>query len=159
MAGSPTVETNSAMEAVILIGIQGSGKSSFYKARFADTHVRINLDMLKTRHRENLFFETCLAAKQRFVVDNCNLSRDDRRRYIEAAKAAGFMVLGYYLQSRIDDCKKRNEQRTENQVVPIKAILGAAGRLELPTYEERFDKLFYVRLDGNGRFIVEDWKQ
>ena len=42
------------MEAVILIGIQGSGKSTFYRERFFDTHVRINLDMLKTRQREKL---------------------------------------------------------------------------------------------------------
>ena len=146
------------MEAVILIGIQGSGKSTFYKARLADTHVRINLDMLKTRHREKLFFDACLAAKQRFVVDNCNPSQDDRRRYIEPAKAAGFKVVGYYLQSRVDDCKERNEQRTGKQAVPLKAILGAAGRLELPSYEEGFDKLFYVRVDGNGGFKVEEWK-
>jgi predicted kinase len=40
------------MEAVILIGIQGSGKSTFCRERFFNTHIRINLDMLKTRHRE-----------------------------------------------------------------------------------------------------------
>jgi predicted kinase len=39
------------MQLVILIGIQGSGKSSFFKERFVDTHIRINLDMLKTRRR------------------------------------------------------------------------------------------------------------
>ena len=58
------------MEAVILIGIQGSGKSTFCRDRFFNTHVRINLDMLKTRHREKLFLDACLAAKQPFVVDN-----------------------------------------------------------------------------------------
>jgi predicted kinase len=36
------------MEAVLLVGIQGAGKSTFYQQRFFDTHVRINLDMLKT---------------------------------------------------------------------------------------------------------------
>ena len=122
--GAQAVEEDSPMEAVIFIGIQSSGKSTFYKQRFADTHVRINLDMLKTRHREKLFFDACLAAKQRFVVDNCNPSRDDRRRYIEAAKVAGFTVIGYYLQSRIQDCKERNEQRPGKQAVPLKAILG-----------------------------------
>jgi predicted kinase len=35
------------MEAVIFVGIQGSGKSTFYNERFVDTHIRINLDMLK----------------------------------------------------------------------------------------------------------------
>jgi predicted kinase len=34
------------METVILIGIQGSGKSTFYRERFFDTLVRINLDLL-----------------------------------------------------------------------------------------------------------------
>lgn len=58
--GGQAAEQNSPMEVIILIGIQGSGKSSFYKARFADTHVRINLDMLKTRHREKLFFDACV---------------------------------------------------------------------------------------------------
>ena len=152
-------EDNSIMEAVILIGIQGSGKSTFYKTRFADTHVRINLDMLRTRHREKLFFDTCIAAKQRFVVDNCNPSQDDRRRYIQPAKAVGFKVVGYYLQSRVDDCKERNEQRTGKQAVPLKAILGAAGRLELPSYEEGFDRLFYVRTCEDGEFAVEEWRE
>jgi predicted kinase len=30
------------MEAVILVGIQASGKSTFYAQRFFDTHVRIS---------------------------------------------------------------------------------------------------------------------
>ena len=39
------------MEIIILMGIQASGKSTFYRQKFADSHIRINLDMLKTRHR------------------------------------------------------------------------------------------------------------
>ena len=146
------------MEAVILIGIQGSGKSTFCRDRLFNTHVRINLDMLKTRHREKCILDACLAAKQPFVVDNCNPAREDRCRYIEPAKAAGFTVVGYYLQSRVDDCKGRNEKRTGKQVVPLKAILGAAGRLELPSLEEGFDKLYYVKVDGDGGFVIEEWK-
>jgi predicted kinase len=129
------------MEAIILIGIQGSGKSTFCRDRFFDTHVRINLDMLKTRHREKLLLDACLGAKQRFVVDNTNPSREDRRRFIEPGKAAGFTIIGYYLQSKVDDCKERNEQRAADQVVPLKGLLGAAGRLELPRLGEGFDKL------------------
>jgi transcriptional regulator with XRE-family HTH domain len=37
------------VEAIIFVGIQASGKSTFYRERFFDTHLRINLDMLKTR--------------------------------------------------------------------------------------------------------------
>ena len=34
------------MEAVIFIGLQASGKSTFYRQRFFRTHVRTNMDML-----------------------------------------------------------------------------------------------------------------
>ena len=62
------------MEAIIFIGLQAAGKSSFYRDRFFNTHIRINLDMLKTRHREQMILQACLTAKQSFVVDNTNPS-------------------------------------------------------------------------------------
>jgi hypothetical protein len=60
------------MEMVLFIGIQATGKSSFYRERFFRTHIRVNLDMLKTRHRENLLFKTCLEGKADLVVENTN---------------------------------------------------------------------------------------
>jgi predicted kinase len=87
------------MELIILTGIQGAGKSSFYRERFFDSHVRINLDMLRTRHREQLLFEACLASKQKMVIDNTNLTAKERARYIGPALEAGFSVVGYYLRS------------------------------------------------------------
>ena len=41
------------MEAVLFVGLQASGKSTFYRERFFRTHVRINLDMLKTATAKN----------------------------------------------------------------------------------------------------------
>jgi hypothetical protein len=60
------------MEAIIFSGLPGSGKSSFYKERFFNTHVRISLDLLKTRYRETRILEACLETDQRFVIDNTN---------------------------------------------------------------------------------------
>ncbi|MFK5976608.1 MAG: hypothetical protein QM493_08880 [Sulfurovum sp.] len=42
---------------VIFIGLQASGKSTFFLENFYKTHIRINFDMLKTRHRENIFLK------------------------------------------------------------------------------------------------------
>ena len=89
------------MTTVILIGIPASGKSTFCKERFFNTHVRISLDMLKTRHREKLLFQACIAAKQSFVIDNTNASTVERKRFIQPAREAGFKVIGYYFSSRI----------------------------------------------------------
>jgi predicted ABC-type ATPase len=83
------------MEAVIFVGIQGAGKSSFYKARFFNSHVRINLDMLKTRYREMLLLRACIESKQPFVVDNTNVLAAERAVYIDAAKSAGFAVTAF----------------------------------------------------------------
>src|ERR671912_39858 len=83
------------MEAVILIGIQGAGKSTFCRERLFHTHVRINMDMLQSRHRETLLLAACLNAKQSFVVDNTNPTREERARYIAAARGEGFDGLYY----------------------------------------------------------------
>lgn len=57
------------MEAVIFVGLQAAGKSIFYRERFFTTHLRINMDQLRTRHRERALLAWCIAHRQRFVVD------------------------------------------------------------------------------------------
>ena len=145
------------LEAVIFVGIQGSGKSTFYKERFFKTHVRINLDMLRTRHREKLLLRACLDAGQSFVIDNTNATHEDRARYIAPAKAAGFKVTGYYFRSNLQDCLKRNEQREGKERIPPQGVIGAYKRLQLPTLAEGFDALYYVSIGSNGDFVVQEW--
>ena len=146
------------MELILLIGLPASGKSTFCKQRFSDTHIRINLDMLHTRHRENILVQACLAAKQPFVVDNTNVTRQLRAEYMSKAQAAGFTMIGYYFQSKVSTALERNAQRGGKQRIPDKGILGMTKHLELPSRSEGFDQLFYVRIDEHGQFIVEEWQ-
>ncbi|MDJ0618485.1 MAG: AAA family ATPase [Calothrix sp. MO_192.B10] len=144
------------MEAIIFIGIQGAGKSSFYRQHFLDTHIRINLDMLKTRHREKILFQACLEAKQRLVVDNTNPTLEDRSRYIQPAKAKGFRVLAYYFQSPLEECKQRNNQRPIKQIVPIAGLLATHKKLIIPTLQEGFDSIYIVNNCPDYSFIIEE---
>lgn len=146
------------MELILFIGIQATGKSSFYLDRFFCTHMRVNLDMLKTRHRESLLVAACLESKTPFVVDNTNLNRADRAKYITEAKLKGFAVRGYFFQSRLADSLTRNAGREGNARVPDVAIRSSVGRLELPSLNEGFDSLFFVRMSAQNQFIVEEWK-
>jgi predicted kinase len=146
------------MEAVILIGIQAVGKSTFFSRRFADTHVRINLDMLRTRHRERILLEACIAAKQPFVVDNTNATVAERAKYIELARAARFRVVGYYFQSKLSDALERNRQRAVPKAIPEKGVAATLSRLQIPSLAEGFDELHYVTLSGPGEFSVQEWR-
>jgi len=145
------------MEAVVFIGIQATGKSAFYQQRFADTHIRLNLDMLKTRRREQILLRSCLEAKQPFIVDNTNVTREARAGYISQSKVAGFSVIGYYFKSALQSAIERNNQRSGKARVPVKGIVATHRKLELPRYDEGFDRLFYVEIVDNGAFIVKEW--
>lgn len=141
------------MECVLFIGVQASGKSSFFAQRFADTHLRLNLDMLRTRHREALLLRACLDARAAFVVDNTNPTRADRQRYIPAARAARFRVTGYWFDTSVDDALRRNAARARQ--VPERGVRGTHARLEAPAYDEGFDALAVVRLvESTGDFDV-----
>jgi predicted kinase len=143
------------MEAVIFVGIQGAGKTSFYRARFFDTHVRISLDMLRTRYREQQFLNTCIATRQRFVVDNTNPTRADRMRYIAPARACGFKLCAYFFKTELANAICRNNLRTPQQRVPPVALTATRRKLQLPDSEEGFDSIFTVELTSHGEFIVE----
>jgi predicted kinase len=143
------------VEAVLLIGIQASGKSTFCRQRLYDTHVRINLDMLRTRRREELLLRACLDGKIRFVVDNTNVTRADRARYLAPAREAGFRTVGYYFAGSIAAALRRNAARAGRAHVGAWAIRRTEKRMEPPAFDEGFDELYLARPDPAGGFIVE----
>jgi len=146
------------MEAVIFVGIQGVGKSTFFKDRFFDSHIRINLDMLRTRNRERILFEACLEAKQKFVFDNTNPTREEREKYIVKAKSYGFKIIGYYFQTNLERAIEQNNRRFGKAKIPEKGLLSAFKRLKIPIFAEGYDELYYVWINDGNQFVVEKWK-
>jgi len=145
------------MEAIIFCGIQATGKSTFYKERFFNSHVRISLDLLHTRHRENLFLQACLESQQPFVVDNTNVTKAERTKYVTLAKTEKYKVICYYFQSKIADSLERNARRNGKARIPEPGVKGAFSQLELPTNDEGFDQIFYVKITDTG-FREEKWR-
>lgn len=144
------------LQCVIFIGIQASGKSTFFKENFFATHMRINLDMLKTRNRENIYLEASIKAVQPFVIDNTNPTAEGRNKYIALARANRFEVIGYYFEPNYEQSIKRNSERTGKAKIPEIGIKSVLAQLEPPTYEEGFDKLYRVYAE-DGEFVVNEF--
>ena len=144
------------MEAVLLIGAQASGKTTFFQRRFAGTHERISRDLLGgSRARERDALVRALVSNRPFVVDNTNALAADRARYIAAAKERGFRVVGYFFRSELRDLLARNNRRIGREKIPVAGVIATHKRLQPPSAQEGFDALFEVRVTPDGDFAVE----
>ncbi|MCI8693937.1 MAG: ATP-binding protein [Lachnospiraceae bacterium] len=144
--------------AIIFIGLQASGKTTFYHQKLAGDYVHINLDTLHTRNKERLLLEDCLRKGHSFVVDNTNPTAAEREKYIRIAKEYGYETEGYFFRSVMADCVERNRKRSGKACVPDKAIACTSNRLEMPSLREGFDRLYFVRIE-QGEFVTEEWRE
>lgn len=143
------------MQLILLCGVQASGKSTFYQQYFYHTHLRLNLDMLKTRHRENMIFEACLATKTKMVIDNTNPDVASRGRYIQRAHDAGFEVIAYYFATDLNSTLKRNRQRIGKANIPEAGVRATYKKLETPQLAEGFAEIFQVQIVDDQQFSIQ----
>lgn len=143
------------MQLIIFIGIQGAGKSTFYQQQFFHTHIRLNKDMLNTNYRLQWLFEACLASKTKMVIDKTNPTMLERADFITAAKAAKFEVIAYYIDCPFKDALARNNARQGKAKIPEVGVKGTAKKMQRPSFEEGFDKIFNVAVSENNFTIKE----
>ncbi len=151
------------MELIIFIGLQASGKSTFYQQQFAASHVCISKDLLQNnRHpakRQQALIEEALQAGRSVVVDNTNVTLKDRAELIRSGRLHGATIIGYYFVPQVAQSLKRNRARTGKARVPDIAIFATLKRLVRPSYQEGFDRLFSVSLCEDDTFAVSDWME
>ena len=150
-------DSKSSKTAVLCIGLQASGKSTFCD-RYLSQWSRVSLDIEKTRAREWKKLECGIAQCERIVIDNTNPEAEIRRRYIERLREDGYQVTGLYFQSKVKDCQKRNAQRDGVKRVPDLAIAGTSRRLVLPSLSEGFDVIYYVKIEEPD-FVIDLWRE
>jgi hypothetical protein len=145
-------------ELVILVGLPGAGKSTFFRQRYADSHTHVSKDELKSQRLpeqlQHELIERTLGLGQSLVVDNTNVSVEARARLIEAARRHGARVVGYYFDCPTQDCVNRNFGRSGRARIPLVGIFAAAKRLSRPTRGEGFDELHTVRTLPGERFEI-----
>ncbi len=142
------------MEVVIFSGLQGAGKSSFYRARFAATHLHLSKDNWPNASRREARLQRELRAalleNRDVVLDNTLPSRIARAPHIQIAREFGARVHNYFFESDFAACAARNALREGRACVPLIALKITAAQLQKPSLDEGFDELYFVRLQGDG---------
>lgn len=151
------------MDLVLFIGLQGSGKSSFYRLRFAETHVHVSKDLWPHARRKDArqrrYISEALAAGRPVVVDNTHPSPEVRAPLIALGHEHGARVIGYYFESDLKHCLARNEKRVGRARVPEVALFATVKQLRRPSITEGFEALYHVKLAADGGFVVEEWRE
>ena len=142
------------MELVAFVGLQASGKSTFFREWFAGTHEHVSKDHFsrnrnKNRRQEHLL-RAALSAGRSVVVDNTNPTPEDRRPLVRLGHEYGAKVVGYFFEAGVFECLRRNERREGKARVPDVAIYATAKKLVAPSIEEGFDGLLRVRLNASA---------
>lgn len=68
------------------------------------------------------------------------------------------MVQNHFFDSSLAGALQRNARRDADDRVPENRLTWASKRLEPPSQSKGFDRLFSVRMDGQGGFAVEELK-
>ena len=101
----PLQLTCNEMELVLLIGLQASGKSTFFRIYFANTHEHISKDLMRNNKNRNRrqaqLLSAALEAGHSVVVDNTNPTVEERAVLIQQGQQYGAEIFGYYFESNL----------------------------------------------------------
>jgi predicted kinase len=148
---------------VITVGLPGSGKSTYLRRRgvnaISSDEIRqlITDDPTDQTNHARVFATIRYLIRQRLAagrpvtyVDATHLMRWERKPYIQMARRSGCRIEALFFDVPLDVCIVRNNLR--ERVVPVEAIRLMAGRMEVPTVGEGFDRVIRPRMhtDGHG---------
>ena len=149
-------------ELALLVGLPGSGKSSFYRLHLAATHALVSKDLMGSARDKNVRqarqIAEALSAGRSVAADNTSLTPADRAPLLALARLHHARASAYFFDAPARDCQARNALREGRARVPEVAIWAMARRLVPPAFAEGFDAIFRVRLLSGGGFAVEEIK-
>jgi predicted kinase len=144
------------MRIVILVGLPGSGKSTYLErlgvsGLSSDAIRRLLADDETDQTINHRVFQTLrYLLRQRIAagrpvtyIDATNLTPDERRPYIQIGRRFGCEIEALFFDVPLNVCMARNAQR--RRVVPEEAMLMLAGKLQAPSLDEGFQRIGVVR--------------
>ncbi|HKO55321.1 MAG TPA: ATP-binding protein [Thermoanaerobaculia bacterium] len=135
-------------ELIIFVGVQGSGKTTYYREHFAATHVHVSKDLMpnvrdrETRQRQQI--SQALTEGRSVVVDNTNPTPEVRAPLIELGHRLDARVVAVWMDTPVKTVLARNAAREGKARVPNVAIFATAKKLQPPEMAEGFDEVRVV---------------
>jgi len=130
------------LELIVFAGLPGAGKTTYFRAHFAATHVHVSKDLMpNARRRDDRLrdVEAALAAGRSVVVDNTNATPEVRKPLIELGRRHGARIVALYFEVDVRTAIMRNRQREGKERVPDVAIFATKKKLVPPSIGEGFD--------------------
>lgn len=145
-------------EVAIMIGLQASGKTTFYRTTLAETHYQVSKDAFPNARRRQArqlrLIDEALAAGHDVAVDNTNPGVAEWQPIIAVGRSRGARIVGYWFPPDLAGSLARNAARQGRQRVPDVGLYATIARLRQPRPADGFDELCTVRFDGRGGFDV-----
>jgi bifunctional polynucleotide phosphatase/kinase len=138
-------------ELIINVGFPASGKST-YTLKYIQPHnyVYINLDIMKDKQKCFNECHNALAKKQSVVIDNTNLDKETRKKYIEIAHKNNIKIRCFLFTTSIEVCRHNSYFRnytTQREVIPKIVFHMMRKKYEEPSIDEGFSQI--VTIDFN----------
>jgi len=141
-------------ELVVMVGLQGGGKSTWVSRHLAGSHVVVSKDhwpnARRREARQRRVVAELLADGASVVVDNTSPSRGDREPLVTAAREAGVPVRAVWVATAFDVCLSRNAARVGRARVPDVGMYSTAARFEPPGTDEGFSRVDVVQAPGES---------
>jgi predicted kinase len=148
----------SLMRIVVLVGLPGSGKSTWLekiganglssdsiRKLLADDPTDQTIHTVVFRTLRFLLYQRIAIGRPVTYIDATNLTPQERRPYLRIGRLRHCEVEAVFFDVPLEVCRARNARR--QRVVPDEALMKMAAKLSPPTVKEGFARVKVVRAD------------
>lgn len=145
----------------VLVGVQGSGKSTFAKELASKKNIEIvSTDAIRKKYPDIEEYNVWAMVYKRIseiaqegkdcIFDATSITRNVRKRFFDNVSSYGVKVEAdcYYLDTDIEICEKRINKRNldENALyLPVEVVASYKEKLEVPSVDEGFSKITVIK--------------